>query len=71
MDCELCQMPGTHAPLDEGCVKEIRRKLKLADEMFSASTALVTALGDPILIKDEKLVQKVLDLDLVTWRYAM
>lgn len=71
MDCELCQMPGIHEPLDERCLKEVRRKLKLASEMFNASVSVLAALGDPILIKDEKLVQKVLDLDLVTWRYAM
>jgi len=69
MDCELCGLPGIHPQGD--CLVEVRRKLKLADEMFTAAIQLVHALGDPAFIENKALVGKVLSLDLVTWRYAM
>lgn len=69
-DCDLCGLPGIHNQ-DERCLKEVRRKRKLADEMFGAAISLVHALGDPVKIKDEAIVSKVLTLDLVTWKYAI
>lgn len=68
--CETCDLPAApHKP--EECVEELKRKKKIGDAMFNAAVELVVAMGEPMNIKDEKVQQAVLKLDLTTWRYAV
>jgi hypothetical protein len=68
--CEICDQPAApHKP--EECFEELRRKKKIADDMFDAAVTLLVKVGEPTEIKDEKMQLAVLNLDLVTWRYAM
>lgn len=68
--CGVCELPGAPHKKEE-CLEELRRKKKIADTMYDAAVELVTKVGDPVKIQDEKLQQAVLKLDLATWRYAM
>lgn len=70
MICESCGLPA--APhKQEDCFKELVRKKRIGDAMFDAAIMVVKHLGEPQDIKDEKIQQAVLQLDLATWRYAV
>jgi hypothetical protein len=68
--CEICDQPAApHKP--EECLEELQRKKRIADSMFDAAVSLIVKMGEPLEIKDEKLREAVVSLDVVTWRYAM
>lgn len=68
--CGVCELPGAPHKQEE-CFEELCRKKRIADTMCDAAIELVTKLGDPVKIQDEKLQQAAIKLDLETWRYAM
>ena len=68
--CESCDLPAAPHNVTD-CFQELVRKRKIADEMFDAAIKVVHHLEDPVKMKDEKLSDLVVNLDLMTWRYAM
>lgn len=68
--CEICDLPAApHKP--EECFEELKRKKKIADDVFAAAVHLVAEMGDPHKIRNKAVQQAVLGLDLATWRYAV
>lgn len=68
--CEICEQPAApHKP--EECFQELRRKKKFADDMFNAAIRLIHKMEEPLEIKDEKIRNAVVALDVATWRYAI
>lgn len=67
--CGACGLPGEHSK-DE-CFDELVKKREKADAMFDQATHLLIYLGDPTKIVDKKLQDKVVALDVATWRYAV
>lgn len=68
--CASCGLPA--APHDlKDCFQELVRKRKLADGMFDAAIKLVHHLEEPVTMKDKKLGHLVVNLDVMTWRYAV
>lgn len=68
--CESCGLPAAPHNVTD-CFKELIRKRKIADEMFHAAIKVIHHLEEPVTMKDKKLGQLVVNLDVVTWRYAM
>jgi hypothetical protein len=68
--CDVCDLPAApHKP--EECLDELKRKKKIADDMFDAAISLLVKMGEPLEIADEKIRDAVVALDVETWRYAV
>ena len=68
--CDSCGLPAAPHHVTE-CFQELVRKRKIADDMFHAAIKLIHSMEDPVTMKDEKLSNLVVSLDLTTWRYAV
>jgi hypothetical protein len=68
--CDDCGLPAAPHAKDD-CFKELVRKRKLGDAMFDAAIALVHDMGDPVDPKNASVSDRLVALDLATWRWAV
>lgn len=68
--CKSCGLPAAPHNVTD-CFQELLHKKKRADAMFDAAIKLIHHMEGPVAIKDPKLSNLVVTLDLATWRYAV
>ncbi len=67
-ECEHCGLPGRHKK--SVCFKELLRRKHLGDALFSAAVDLSHRLGDPADPKNAGVADRLVALEIATWRWA-